>query len=202
MSSLSSTSHTVTEESIHFQTITLESRHQRECRRRKWKSPPTRTLRRPICSITIPSNTFSMNLSLRFTIFHEFSWTIFVFSLEFWMFVICFFWLNGLIRNWLGFDCFFLFWLQIVTSKGYPEDVRMSNIRLLIGAIIIVIAIFAQFYNKKFPENQNFLIGCIVLYPFTFAWFLNCYFSFLEWGEIDFFFFLCWLALLDWSGIF
>ncbi|XP_041993833.1 probable signal peptidase complex subunit 2 [Salvia splendens] len=53
---------------------------------------------------------------------------------------------------------------EIVTSKGYPEDVRMSNIRLLIGAIIIVIAIFAQFYNKKFPENQNFLIGCIVLY--------------------------------------
>ncbi|XP_047969676.1 signal peptidase complex subunit 2-like [Salvia hispanica] len=53
---------------------------------------------------------------------------------------------------------------EIVTSKGYPEDVRMSNIRLLIGAIIIVIAVFAQFYNKKFPENQNFLIGCIVLY--------------------------------------
>ncbi|KAL1544817.1 signal peptidase complex subunit 2-like [Salvia divinorum] len=51
---------------------------------------------------------------------------------------------------------------EIVTSKGYPEDVRMSNIRLLIGAIIIVIAVFAQFYNKKFPENQNFLIGCIV----------------------------------------
>ncbi|KAL1535435.1 hypothetical protein AAHA92_28213 [Salvia divinorum] len=58
---------------------------------------------------------------------------------------------------------------EIVTSKGYPEDVRMSNIRLLIGAIIIVIAIFAQFYNKKFPENQNFLIGCIVLYPFSLA---------------------------------
>ena len=45
----------------------------------------------------------------------------------------------------------------------------MSNIRLLIGAIIIVIALFAQFYNKKFPENQDFLIGCIVLYPFSFA---------------------------------
>ncbi|PIN15099.1 Signal peptidase complex, subunit SPC25 [Handroanthus impetiginosus] len=55
---------------------------------------------------------------------------------------------------------------EIVTSKGYPEDVRMSNIRLLIGTIIIVIALFAQFYNKKFPENRNFLIGCIALYPF------------------------------------
>ncbi|KAL8490418.1 hypothetical protein ACS0TY_026064 [Phlomoides rotata] len=50
---------------------------------------------------------------------------------------------------------------EIVTSKGYPEDVKMSNIRLLIGVIIIVIALFAQFYNKKFPENQYFLIGCI-----------------------------------------
>ncbi|XP_073306904.1 signal peptidase complex subunit 2-like [Primulina huaijiensis] len=53
---------------------------------------------------------------------------------------------------------------EIVTSKGYPEDVRMSNIRLLIGMIIIAVALFAQFYNKKFPENRNFLIGCIVLY--------------------------------------
>ncbi|KAL3838390.1 hypothetical protein ACJIZ3_022981 [Penstemon smallii] len=55
---------------------------------------------------------------------------------------------------------------EIVTSKGYPEDVRMSNLRLLMGTFIIVIALFAQFYNKKFPENRNFLIGCIALYPF------------------------------------
>ncbi|CAA3008099.1 probable signal peptidase complex subunit 2 [Olea europaea subsp. europaea] len=53
---------------------------------------------------------------------------------------------------------------EIVKSKGYPEDVRLSNIRLLIGTIIIIIALFAQFYNKKFPENRNFLIGCIILY--------------------------------------
>ncbi|KAI3517418.1 hypothetical protein L1887_16632 [Cichorium endivia] len=50
---------------------------------------------------------------------------------------------------------------EIVTSRGYSEDVRMSNVRLLIGSIIIVIALFAQFYNKKFPDNKNFLIGCI-----------------------------------------
>ncbi|GFS31662.1 microsomal signal peptidase 25 kDa subunit [Actinidia rufa] len=55
---------------------------------------------------------------------------------------------------------------EIVTSRGYVEDVRMSNIRLLLGTIIIVIALVAQFYNKKFPENRNFLIGCIILYPF------------------------------------
>nr|GMD57637.1 probable signal peptidase complex subunit 2 [Ipomoea batatas] len=55
---------------------------------------------------------------------------------------------------------------EIVTSKGYTEDVRLSNIRLLLGIVIITIALFAQFYNKKFPDNRNFLLGCIVLYPF------------------------------------
>ncbi|KAB2047042.1 hypothetical protein ERO13_A13G016600v2 [Gossypium hirsutum] len=53
---------------------------------------------------------------------------------------------------------------EIVTSRGYAEDVRMSNVRLFIGTIIIVIALFAQFYKKKFPGNRDFLIGCIVLY--------------------------------------
>ncbi|KAG4127767.1 hypothetical protein ERO13_D10G243900v2 [Gossypium hirsutum] len=53
---------------------------------------------------------------------------------------------------------------EIVKSRGYVEDVRMSNIRLLLGTIIIVIALVAQFYKKKFPENRDFLIGCIVLY--------------------------------------
>lgn len=45
------------------------------------------------------------------------------------------------------------------------EDVRLSNVRLVLGTIIIVIALFAQFYKKKFPENRDFLIGCIGLYP-------------------------------------
>ncbi|KAL9316271.1 hypothetical protein ACSQ67_017272 [Phaseolus vulgaris] len=55
---------------------------------------------------------------------------------------------------------------EVVTSRGYVEDVRLSNVRLFIGAIIIVIALFAQFYKKKFPENRDFLIACIALYPF------------------------------------
>ncbi|KAH1211893.1 putative signal peptidase complex subunit 2 [Glycine max] len=54
---------------------------------------------------------------------------------------------------------------EVVTSRGYVEDVRLSNARLFIGAIIIVIALFAQFYKKKFPENRDFLIACIALYP-------------------------------------
>ncbi|XP_078166114.1 signal peptidase complex subunit 2-like [Carex rostrata] len=53
---------------------------------------------------------------------------------------------------------------EVVKSKGYPEDVKLSNLRLLIGTVIIGIALLAQFYNKKFPENRNFLIGCIISY--------------------------------------
>ncbi|KFK36888.1 hypothetical protein AALP_AA4G184800 [Arabis alpina] len=53
---------------------------------------------------------------------------------------------------------------DIVTSRGYKEDVRLSNLKLFLGTIIIVVALVAQFYNKKFPENRDFLIGCIALY--------------------------------------
>ncbi|KAG9138810.1 hypothetical protein Leryth_007442 [Lithospermum erythrorhizon] len=40
----------------------------------------------------------------------------------------------------------------------------MSNTRLLIGLFIIIVALFAQFYNKKFPDNKSFVIGCIITY--------------------------------------
>uniref|UniRef100_A0A2C9VMB3 Signal peptidase complex subunit 2 n=1 Tax=Manihot esculenta TaxID=3983 RepID=A0A2C9VMB3_MANES len=52
---------------------------------------------------------------------------------------------------------------EIVTSRGYVEDLRLSNLRLFMGTIIIVIALVAQFYKKKFPENNDFLIGCIYI---------------------------------------
>ncbi|GKU91294.1 hypothetical protein SLEP1_g5193 [Rubroshorea leprosula] len=67
---------------------------------------------------------------------------------------------------------------EIVTSRGYVEDVRISNLKLFIGTIIIVIALFAQFYKKKFPENRDFLIACIVLYPFIFSIFDFLFFPF------------------------
>ncbi|KAJ8446463.1 hypothetical protein Cgig2_028430 [Carnegiea gigantea] len=58
--------------------------------------------------------------------------------------------------------------IEVVKARGYVEDVRLSNVRLLMGTIIIIIALVAQFYPKKFPENRNFLIGCIILYPFLY----------------------------------
>ncbi|XP_010262778.1 PREDICTED: probable signal peptidase complex subunit 2 [Nelumbo nucifera] len=53
---------------------------------------------------------------------------------------------------------------EIVTTRGYVEDVRMSNIKLFMGITIIIIALVAQFYPKKFPQNKDVLIGCIILY--------------------------------------
>ncbi|XP_026439578.1 probable signal peptidase complex subunit 2 [Papaver somniferum] len=55
---------------------------------------------------------------------------------------------------------------EIVLARGYKEDNTMSNIRLFLGTIIIAVALVAQFYPKKFPENKDFLICCIVLYIF------------------------------------
>ncbi|CAM8879189.1 unnamed protein product [Rhodiola kirilowii] len=53
---------------------------------------------------------------------------------------------------------------EVVTSRGYKENVKLSNVKLLLGVVTIAVALVAQFYWKKFPENKNFLIGCIILY--------------------------------------
>lgn len=87
-----------------FRQKTLKSRQQRECRRGTWKPPPTRMLRRPISWITIPSNTFSMSLSLRFALSRTFPWSIFVVLLLNVGFRLCFYLRsNCFIGNWLGF---------------------------------------------------------------------------------------------------
>lgn len=59
----------------------------------------------------------------------------------------------------------FLLCDQVVKSKGYAEDTRLGNWKLAIGAAVIAIALLAQFYPKKFPQNREFLLGCIALYP-------------------------------------
>jgi hypothetical protein len=53
-----------------------------------------------------------------------------------------------------------------VKNKGYTEDTRLGNWKLGIGAAVIAVALLAQFYPKKFPQNREFLLGCIALYPF------------------------------------
>uniref|UniRef100_A0A7I4FHD8 Signal peptidase complex subunit 2 n=1 Tax=Physcomitrium patens TaxID=3218 RepID=A0A7I4FHD8_PHYPA len=54
---------------------------------------------------------------------------------------------------------------EVVLERGYVENVKLSNLKMSIGVITCAIALAAQFYPKKFPENKTFLIGCIILYP-------------------------------------
>uniref|UniRef100_A0A0D6R119 Signal peptidase complex subunit 2 n=1 Tax=Araucaria cunninghamii TaxID=56994 RepID=A0A0D6R119_ARACU len=63
---------------------------------------------------------------------------------------------------------------EVVFSRGYVENVTLSNVKMVIGIIIIGIALAAQFYPKKFPENKNFLIACIILYVI-----FNCLLQFI-----------------------
>jgi len=53
---------------------------------------------------------------------------------------------------------------EVILGRGYVENVSLSNLKMVIGIITCAIALAAQFYPKKFPENKNFLIGCIILY--------------------------------------
>ncbi|KAL6131565.1 hypothetical protein ACLB2K_069940 [Fragaria x ananassa] len=48
---------------------------------------------------------------------------------------------------------------EIVTSRGYVEDVRMSNLRLVMGAIIIVLIIYIKEKNAilfTYPPKDSF----------------------------------------------
>ncbi|MQM19416.1 hypothetical protein Taro_052421 [Colocasia esculenta] len=47
---------------------------------------------------------------------------------------------------------------EIVAWKGYPEDVRVSNLRLLVGVVIIAIALLAQFYPKNYTKEKEAIL--------------------------------------------
>ncbi|EMS57795.1 putative signal peptidase complex subunit 2 [Triticum urartu] len=50
---------------------------------------------------------------------------------------------------------------EVVKGKGYVENTRLGNWKLLIGTAVIAIALLAQFYPKKFPQNREFLLDLI-----------------------------------------
>ncbi|KAF6153509.1 hypothetical protein GIB67_027376 [Kingdonia uniflora] len=51
---------------------------------------------------------------------------------------------------------------EIVKSRGYTENVRMSNLRLLMGFIIIIVALVAQFYKKNLDFGKYVLLGVVL----------------------------------------
>eukprot|EP00244_Chara_vulgaris_P008993 TRINITY_DN3699_c0_g2_i1.p1 TRINITY_DN3699_c0_g2~~TRINITY_DN3699_c0_g2_i1.p1 ORF type:complete len:212 (-),score=48.71 TRINITY_DN3699_c0_g2_i1:174-779(-) len=53
---------------------------------------------------------------------------------------------------------------EIILSKGYKEDESLSNLKISLGFVTCAVALAAQLYPKKFPENRPFLLACIALY--------------------------------------
>jgi signal peptidase complex subunit 2 len=53
---------------------------------------------------------------------------------------------------------------EVILSRGYVENVSLSNLKMGIGIFTCAIALAAQFYPKKFPANASFLVSCIILY--------------------------------------
>ncbi|KMZ68506.1 Signal peptidase complex subunit 2 [Zostera marina] len=53
---------------------------------------------------------------------------------------------------------------EVVISKGYVENMKSSNLKILIGLICIIFAVAAHFYPRDFPQNRNFTIICTALY--------------------------------------
>lgn len=58
---------------------------------------------------------------------------------------------------------------EIIVAKGYPENVTLSNVKMIIGVLACALALVAQFYPKKFPANKEILIWCIILYIVLFV---------------------------------
>ena len=56
---------------------------------------------------------------------------------------------------------------QIILQRGYREDVSLSNLKMGVGLLACAVALLAQFYPMPFPDNRNFLIVCIIIYPLS-----------------------------------
>ncbi|BDA43434.1 probable signal peptidase complex subunit 2 [Coccomyxa sp. Obi] len=51
-----------------------------------------------------------------------------------------------------------------ILDAGYDEEFFVSNVKIILGGITIAIALLAQFYPKKYPDNWVILLVCLILY--------------------------------------
>ncbi|CAL8468592.1 g8132 [Coccomyxa elongata] len=51
-----------------------------------------------------------------------------------------------------------------ILDAGYDEDFFVSNVKIILGGITIAIALLAQFYPKKYPDNWVILLVCLIFY--------------------------------------
>eukprot|EP00897_Mesotaenium_endlicherianum_P004599 jgi/Mesen1/4167/ME000219S03293 len=52
---------------------------------------------------------------------------------------------------------------EIIIRRGYLEDMTLSNLKMAVGVVTCSVALVAQFYPKKFPDNQSILLTCIYI---------------------------------------
>ena len=53
---------------------------------------------------------------------------------------------------------------QYVLDQGYVEDVRLSNLKLGMGVVAVLLTILTQFWPVPFPESASFVKGCVLVY--------------------------------------
>ncbi|CAD7696466.1 unnamed protein product [Ostreobium quekettii] len=51
-----------------------------------------------------------------------------------------------------------------ILLQGYKEDHFVSNVKIVLGAISIALALVSQFWPGKFHENWWLVLGCVVGY--------------------------------------
>lgn len=49
-------------------------------------------------------------------------------------------------------------------DQGYVEDVRLSNLKLGMGVVAVLLTILTQFWPVPFPESASFVKGCVLVY--------------------------------------
>ncbi|KAK9914749.1 hypothetical protein WJX75_000076 [Coccomyxa subellipsoidea] len=54
--------------------------------------------------------------------------------------------------------------VSTILDAGYEEEFFVSNVKIGLGSITIAIALLAQFYPKKYPDNWCILLLCLVFY--------------------------------------
>eukprot|EP00882_Tetradesmus_deserticola_P010925 GHRQ01011552.1.p1 GENE.GHRQ01011552.1~~GHRQ01011552.1.p1 ORF type:complete len:204 (+),score=77.20 GHRQ01011552.1:415-1026(+) len=53
---------------------------------------------------------------------------------------------------------------EVILQSGYVEDHLISNVKIALGLIAIVVAVYSHFGPGKFPANWNTVLYCVAAY--------------------------------------
>jgi signal peptidase complex subunit 2 len=54
--------------------------------------------------------------------------------------------------------------VEEVMERGVEEDIAWSNVKIAGGLLAIAVALLAQFWPAKFPDNREVLLACLAAY--------------------------------------